>query len=117
MKEVIERPSASSSRQGQVKRIFELSLGGLPYRLRTSHDEATARELVRFVDEKIQQAMDATKSASYQNAAVLAALNIAEELILLKRKASRELERLEEKALRITQDLNNHQNSKRDVNA
>jgi len=36
---------------------------------------------------------------------VLAALNIAEELILLKRRARKELELLEERALKISQDL------------
>ena len=58
-----------------------------------------------YVEAKIQQAMKATKSGSFQSAAVLAALNIAEELILLKRKALAELDRVEEKALKISLEL------------
>ena len=87
------------------KKSYEFIIAGLPYRLKSSHDESTVEELVQFVDQRINQAMAVTKSGSFQSAAVLAALNIAEELILLKRKAERELSRLEEKAIRISQDL------------
>jgi cell division protein ZapA len=38
---------------------------------------------------------------------VLAALNIAEELILLKRRAHRELDLIEERAMKLAQDLEN----------
>lgn len=87
------------------KTLYEITLGGLPYKIRTSHDEETVRELAAFVEAKIQDGLQATKSGSYQSAAVLAALNTAEELILLKRKAFRELTRLEEKAQRIFLDV------------
>lgn len=87
------------------KKTYELVFGGLPFKLKTSHDEATVRELSEFVDRKLQEALVATKSGSYQSAAVLAALNIAEELILLKRRALTELDRIEERALRISEDL------------
>lgn len=89
------------------KKSFEFNIAGLPYRLRSSHDESTVQELVQFVDEKVNQAMAATKSGSFQSAAVLAALNIAEELILLRRRAQKELDVLEQKALRISQELDN----------
>lgn len=55
--------------------------------------------------------MSVTKNGSFQNAAVLTAMNLAEELILLKRKAHRELEKLEEKAVRLSIDLENSKNS------
>ena len=67
------------------KKTFEFNIAGLPYRLRSSHDDQTVNELVEFVNNKMKQAMAATKSGSFQSAAVLAALNIAEELILLKK--------------------------------
>jgi cell division protein ZapA len=89
------------------KKTFEFTIAGLPYKLRSSHDEETVHELVQFVDQKIQQAITATKSGSFQSAAVLAALNIAEELILLKKRARREIERIEERALKLSQDLEN----------
>ena len=69
-------------------------------------------ELVEFVNNKMKQAMAATKSGSFQSAAVLAALNIAEELILLKKRALSELDELEDRALRMSQDLENFKVSK-----
>ena len=87
------------------KRTFNFSISGVPYKIKTSHDDALVQELVDFVTIKMDQAMAATKNASFQNAAVLTALNIAEELILLKRKAHRELERLEEKTLKLALEM------------
>ena len=88
-----------------TKEIYEFNFGGLPFRLRSSHSEEVVQELATYVDAKIQQALNATKSGSFQSAAVLAALNIAEELILLKRQALQELDRVEEKAQRISLEL------------
>lgn len=87
------------------KTTYEFNIAGLPFKLRSSHDQQTVQELVRLVDHKIHQALSATKSGSVQSAAVLAALNLAEELVLLKRRAIKELDRLEERTLRISQDL------------
>ena len=92
------------------RKTYELKFGGLPFRLRSSHDEATVKELVEFVESKLKQAMSATKSRSFQSAAVLAALNIAEELILLKRQAIAELNRIEEKTHKISLELEISQN-------
>lgn len=89
------------------KKTYEFQIAGLPYKLRSSHDEETVQDLVQFVDHKIQQAMNVTRSGSLQSAAVLAALNIAEELILLKKRARKEIERIEERALKLSQDLEN----------
>jgi cell division protein ZapA len=86
-------------------KTFNFLIAGVPYKLKTSHDDATVQELVDFVNNKMTQAMSVTKNGSFQNAAVLTAMNLAEELILLKRKAHRELERLEEKALKLSVEL------------
>ena len=98
------------------KQTFEFQIAGLPYRLKSQHDEATVNELVQFVDQKMNQAMAATKSGSFQSAAVLAALNIAEELILLKRRAHRELDKLEERALKLAQELDNSKGNRQGLN-
>ncbi len=55
----------------------------------------------------MEESLQATKNGSYQNAAVLTALNLAEELILLKRKAHRELEKVEEKILKLAIEIEN----------
>jgi cell division protein ZapA len=89
------------------KKTFNFSIAGVPYKIKTSHDDATVQELVQFVTDKMTQAMAATKNGSFQSAAVLTALNIAEELILLKRRAHRELEKLEEKTLKLALEMEN----------
>ena len=87
------------------KKTHQFLIAGVPYKLKTSHDDATVEELVSFVNNKMEVALAATKNGSFQNAAVLTAMNLAEELILLKRRAHRELQRLEEKALKLSVDL------------
>jgi cell division protein ZapA len=89
------------------KKTYELHFGGLPFKLRSSHNEETVQELAQLVETRLQQALQSTKSGSFQSAAVLAALNIAEELILLKRRALSELHRIEERTLKISQELEN----------
>jgi|JI10StandDraft_1071094.scaffolds.fasta_scaffold991553_1 cell division protein ZapA len=101
----LNKDSIETNHSVKDKQTFEFTIAGLPYRLKSSHDEATVQNLVDFVDQKINQAMQATKKGSLQSAAVLAALNIAEELILLKRKAAKELAKIEEKAHQISSEL------------
>jgi len=98
------------------KKTYEFTIAGMPYRLRSSHDELTVQELVQYVDQKVNQALAATKSGSFQSAAVLAALNIAEELILLKKRAHRELEKIEERALKLAQDLESSKTNRTGLN-
>jgi cell division protein ZapA len=98
--------------RSSTKKAFDIEIADYPLRLRTHHDEAMVQMMVDFVDGKIRQSITSTKSGSLQNAAILAALNIAEELILLKRKASLELDRLEEKTNRLRLDLENSKGQK-----
>ncbi len=86
---------------------FEFLIAGVPYKLRTNHDEFTVQELVEFINLKMEHFLRATKNGSFQNAAVLTAMNLAEELLFLKKRARKELERLEEKTLKISMDLEN----------
>jgi cell division protein ZapA len=89
------------------KKTHEFQIAGVPYKLRSSHGEILVKELVEFLNQRMSQALSVTKNGSYQNAAVLTALHLAEELLLLKRKASHELEALEEKILKLAHDLEN----------
>ena len=94
------------------KTAYEFLISGVPYKLKTSHEEALVQELVDLVNQKMSQSLAATKNGSYQNAAVLTALHLAEELVLLKRRAHRELEKLEEKTLRLAHDLESSKNQR-----
>lgn len=88
-------------------RSYEFLIAGIPYRLKTTHDDATVQELVSFINRKMEESLSQTKHGSYQNAAVLTALNLAEELILLKRRAHRELEKIEERILKLSLEIEN----------
>lgn len=89
----------------EVKKNFDFKIAGVSYKIKTSHDEETVRDLVNYVNQKVSDAIKVTKNASFQNAAVLAALNIAEELILLKKRANEELEELEIKATKLASSI------------
>ncbi len=97
--------NSTSETKSEQKQVFEVSIGGIPLKIKTAHDAATVQELVSYVDRKISEALPLTKSGSLQNAAVLACLNIAEEMILLKKKALTELDRFENKARRVVSHL------------
>lgn len=83
------------------KNTYELSIAGVTFKLKTLHDESTVQELVEFVNTRIGQAMGSTRSGSLQNAAVLAALNIAEEFHDERRRLVYRLKMMEERALRL----------------
>lgn len=91
--------------QANDKKIFDFHVAGVPYRLKTSHDEATAQELIEFVKNKVDKALPLTKNSSFQNAAMLAAMNIAEEYVLLKKKAQAELLVLEEQTAKVISEI------------
>ncbi len=97
--------TSSGAISKDTRRQFEFEIAGIPYKIKSNHDEKTVKELVQFVETRVQQAMAVTKSGSLQSAAILAALNIAEELILLKRQALSEVEILEEKALKLIESI------------
>ncbi len=88
-----------------AKKTFDFKIAGVSYKIKSSHDEKTLQELVSYVNNKVTEAIKVTKNSSFQNAAVLASLNIAEEMILLKRKAQHELDKLENKAIKLAQEI------------
>lgn len=88
-----------------AKTLYEVQIAGLALKLRSSHDEKTVTDLVQFVDEKVKEAMSVNTSVSFQNAIVLAALNIAEQLLLLKKAAGHELDRIEDRTRQILEQL------------
>ena len=102
----------AATQKANNKKTFDFKIAGVPYKLKTSHGESTVNELVEFVNNKVTEALTVTKNSSFQNAAILAAFNIAEEMILLKQRAQVELEKLEMKALKLSQDLENSKQTK-----
>ena len=88
-----------------ANRVFDVEIAGVPLRLKSSHDEKTVNELVDLIDQKVREALPLTRTGSVQNASILASLHLAEEYLLLKRKAQAELEQFEAKMARLLADL------------
>jgi len=95
------------SKRDASSQVFDVNIAGVPLRLKSSHDEKSVQELVRIVDEKIQNALTQLKSGSIQNAAILACLNLAEEYVQLKQQTKAELSELELRAEKVLSDLGN----------
>ncbi len=87
------------------KRTYEVQIGGLPLKLKSSHDSLTVDQLTQLVNDKVEAAIAAHPSLSYQKALLLAALHMAEDLVLLKRSVLSELDQLELQAKQIFIDL------------
>jgi len=87
------------------KSVYEVHVAGLPLKLRSSHDAQTVSDLINLVDQKVKEVMRLNSSVSFQNALVLASLNIAEELLLLKKTAATELDRVEVRARSILDQI------------
>lgn len=103
---VVARDSGGGGAEPRAT-LYEVGIAGVPLRLKSSHDEKTVNDLVSLVDAKIREALPLTKTGAVQNAAILAALHLAEDLLLLKRKAQIELDRLEARTLKVISDLEN----------
>lgn len=88
-----------------TKNIHDVKIAGVPLKIRSNHDPETVQELVRLVDERIAEALRLTPSGSFQHSILLACLNMAEELLVLRRKAQVELGYLESKTKSIIADL------------
>jgi cell division protein ZapA len=82
-----------------------VSIAGVPLRLKSSHDDQTVNELVSLVDRKVREALPLTKTGSIQNAAILAALHMAEELVMLKRRTRDLIDEVEDRTRRVIEDL------------
>ena len=99
-----------------MSKTIYFKIAGVPYKIKSSHDDETLNQLIEYVNHKVTEALKVTKNSSFQNAAVLASLNIAEEMILLKRRAQDELTKLENKALKLAQEIENTKASKTNLN-
>ncbi len=85
--------------------VYEVEIGGIHLRLKSSHSEETVKNIVNLVNSKIKEAMSLTKSDSLQTAAILACLNLAEEQFIFKKKALNELSDIESKTQEIVANL------------
>jgi cell division protein ZapA len=75
-----ERPYIFYVGEGKPKRSFAVSILNQRLTVRSDADEGYVKEVASFVNERIQEAIERNKTASTLTAALLACLNIADEL-------------------------------------
>jgi cell division protein ZapA len=85
--------------------LYEVQVGGLTLKLKSSHDLETVEKLITLVDDKINEAMALSPNMSFQNALLLSALHIAEDVVVLKQKAQKNIQSMEDQALKILTQL------------
>ena len=68
----------------EEKPIYDFLLAGIPLRLRSSQPEEVVMQIIGEVEQRLHQTQTVTKSGSLPKAAILVALNLAEELMMFK---------------------------------
>ncbi|MCZ6746347.1 MAG: cell division protein ZapA [Acidobacteria bacterium] len=66
--------------RGKIDARIQVEIAGRTYTLRGNRDAAAVRELAGFVDERMREISARTNTADTTRVAILAALNIADEL-------------------------------------
>ena len=80
----------------QDLKTYEVDIAGVPLRLKSSHDQETVNEILKMVEEQMDQKLAKT---SLRNSALLCCLRLAEELYLLREQTKEELDNLESQTL------------------
>jgi len=88
-------------RRDPVKRSLTVEVAGQKFTLKTDADEVYVKSLARFVSDKIDEAKKGARLVNTQSLAILAALNIADELLTMKRNEKDFRRRVREKSRTI----------------
>lgn len=87
------------------RKAFEVKILNQKFLLQTDSDERYVRKVADFVNEKIFNIQKKTSSVSTLNVAILAAINIADDLFKIKRKKVETKSTLETKIKDLVQIL------------
>ncbi len=88
-----------------MKRSVAVQIGGQRYNLRSDADDSTVRELAAYVDARFRDAQRQTRTADTQTLAVLAALQVAEDLFAEKQASAALKKKVREKSQLLLQWL------------
>lgn len=79
-------------------RATTVEILGREYKIRGSADDAYVQEVAGYVDAKMREVSRGSVAAAPDRVAILAAMNIADELMQLRRAASEEMTSIEQRA-------------------
>lgn len=81
----------------QETKSTTVEIMGREYRIRGNADEAYVREVAHYVDDKLREVSQGSVLPSGDRIAVLAAMNIADELFQLRRATNEEITNIEKR--------------------
>ncbi len=93
------------SDQNNVQNSVNIVIHGQQYPISANGDEAYIREVAAYVDDRMSKLKDKAPSNTLVRLAVLAALNITDELFTLRKDNKSLIKRLEEKTTRMSNNL------------
>lgn len=79
-------------------RLVEVTICNAHYTIKTDADEAYIQSIARYVNSKIEEIQNKTKSVSTINVIILAALNTADDLFREKDKNRRSIKEIENRS-------------------
>lgn len=88
-----------------MKRSVTVDVAGLKLTVKTDADEAYVWSLARFVTDKIDEVRSATRTVATQSLAVLAAMNIADDLFRARKSAQELKKKVRDKSRTILEIL------------
>jgi cell division protein ZapA len=87
------------------ERSIEIKIMGQRYTVKTDGNEEHLQEVARYVNEKMEEILRNTKSVSTLNVAILAALNIADDLLKEKERRKSLLREVEAKSKDLVEKI------------
>jgi cell division protein ZapA len=88
---------------------------GREYKIRAAADPAYIQEIARYVDAKLREVSQASAAPASERAAILAAINIADELFQLRRASTEEFSSIERRAQSLIRLLDDNLSVAREV--
>ena len=88
-----------------MERLIEVNIFGNDYTVRTDADTEYIQKIARYVDKKMGEIVRNTKTVSTLNTAILAALNIADDLFKEREKREEFLAEVENRSKEIVKTI------------
>lgn len=91
-----------------MQKPIEVTILGQKFVIRSSSDENYVREVAAFVDQRMNDVLQKTKSVSSLNVAILSAMNIADELFSYKHKKDQSVQNIEKRIKQMIELVDQH---------
>ena len=92
----------------RMQKPIEVTILGQKFVIKSDSDENYVREVASFVDQKMNDVLQKTKSVSNLNVAILSAMNIADEYFSYKRKKDQSVQAVEKKISQMIELVDLH---------